>query len=254
MRTRRTRVAPLVVLTILVMITLTLSLAAAGAGVLPGDIAVAHVLQAVPFAGAESLAWFAFWAGSAPVVFIVAGLLAFVLWRRGQTRLVAIVIGILVLRALNPLLKLLLASPRPTTEQVIVTELAPEYGFPSGHTMGATLLYGGVIWLAQRTIEEVWVRRLVQAAAALIILITGFGRVHTGAHWPSDVLGGFLWGLTGLVLLATVAGRLLPPDGLDNPKRQGNTMWPGSVSRFPRRATNQRADPDRARSDGRVRP
>lgn len=198
-------------LAILAAVTVTLTIAASGSGTLPGDVAIARWLQALPVTGAESLAWFAFWAGSAPVVFIIAALTALLLWRRGHTRLVAIVLGILLLRALNPLLKLLIASPRPSTEQVLVTELAPEYGFPSGHTMGATLLYGGVIWLAQRTIEEVWVRRLVQLAAMLIILITGFGRVHTGAHWPSDVLGGFLWGLTGLILLvATVAGRFLP--------------------------------------------
>ena len=207
------------VLAVLLLVTLALTWAAAGEGVLPGDIAVARWLQAVPLAGDESLAWFAFWAGSAPVVFLVAALLSLVLWRRGYTRLVAIVIGILLLRALNPLVKLLVASPRPTAEQVLVTELAPEYGFPSGHTMGATLLYGGLIWLAERTIEVVWVRRLVQVAAALVILITGFGRVHTGAHWPSDVLGGFLWGLIGLILLAMLAVRFLPQDVATRPAR-----------------------------------
>ncbi|MBW3632299.1 MAG: phosphatase PAP2 family protein [Chloroflexi bacterium] len=241
-------------LTVLLIITIVLTQAAAGVGVLPGDVTVAHVVQAVPVAGAESLAWFAFWAGSAPVVLIVAALLAFVLWRHGHIRLVAIVLGILVLRALNPLLKFLVASPRPTTEQVLVTELAPEYGFPSGHTMGATLLYGGVIWLAERTIAMTWVRRLVQVVAAVIILITGFGRVHTGAHWPSDVLGGFLWGCTGLVLLLIIAGRFVPREGLETHKRQGPQMWPRSLSTDSRRATGQQADRDRARSDGRVRP
>lgn len=211
------RPVPIAALLALLPPTLVLTAAAAGPGVLPGDIAVARWLQTAPPGHATFLAWFAFWAGSAPVVIALASALALLYWRRGETRLAAIAAGILLLRALNPLLKILVASPRPATPDVLITELAPNFGFPSGHVMGATLLYGGLVWLAEETVPDLRVRRLVQIAAVLVVLITGFGRVYTGAHWPSDVFGGVLWGLTALAMLAAVvagvARRASPADG-----------------------------------------
>jgi undecaprenyl-diphosphatase len=36
-----------------------------------------------------------------------------------------------------------------------------------------------------------------------MIFVVGFERIHAGQHWPSDVLGGFLFG--GLIVLAMIA-------------------------------------------------
>ena len=41
-------------------------------------------------------------------------------------------------------------------------------------------------------------------ACLALILLTGYGRIHAGAHWPSDVLGGWLCG----TLLAIVTVRI----------------------------------------------
>ena len=202
--------SPLVALAVLLPLSLALTLVAAGPGVLPDDVTIALWLQALPLPDASGVARLGYWAGSAAVAISINVVLVLLLWRRGRPRLAAIAVGILLLRSLNPLLKLLVTSPRPTLNQVLVTELASGYGFPSGHVNSATLSYGGIIWLAEQAIERVWLRRVVQSVAALLILITAFGRVYTGAHWPSDVLGGFLWGLTELAFLAVIAERILP--------------------------------------------
>ena len=68
--------------------------------------------------------------------------------------------------------------------------------------MGALLFFGAAAYVAHRLVRGDRARTLLMVAAAVAVLLVGFGRVHTGAHWPSDVLGGYLWG--ALVLFALV--------------------------------------------------
>lgn len=43
--------------------------------------------------------------------------------------------------------------------------------------------------------EAVWTRRIVPCSAALLIVLTGLSRVAAGAHYPSDVITGFAYGM-----------------------------------------------------------
>lgn len=66
--------------------------------------------------------------------------------------------------------------------------------FPSGHTTVATLLAASVAWAASVRLGDAWPRRSVWIAAAVIAGAVGVSRVWLGVHWPSDVLGGWLYG------------------------------------------------------------
>jgi undecaprenyl-diphosphatase len=96
---------------------------------------------------------------------------------------------------------------RPLAEQVRVTEQATGLGFPSGHAMSAALVFGTLAYLAMGGIAHITLRRAVVGVCLALILLTGYGRVYVGAHWPSDVLGGWLWGGTLLWLLITLLRR-----------------------------------------------
>ena len=77
-----------------------------------------------------------------------------------------------------------------------------ERSFPSGHVTGAVLLYGFIFVIAER-IPFRPLRFAVRAICAVIIVMVGSDRVWEGAHWPSDVLGGYALG--GLLLAILVA-------------------------------------------------
>ena len=98
------------------------------------------------------------------------------------------------------LLKDVIGRPRP--EYAIIDPIPQSFGFPSGHACFAVLLGGALICLVWRHVENPWLRRGLCAGLGLIILGVGISRVYLGVHWPSDVLGGYLYG--GLVLLVAV--------------------------------------------------
>lgn len=89
---------------------------------------------------------------------------------------------------------------------------------PSGHELRGTL----IVLLAANLIVRLhpaWMLRVAVTAAGAVLLVTlGWQLVASGAHYPSDVLGGFLLGVsaflaaraftaTGRVQLALACGR-----------------------------------------------
>lgn len=92
--------------------------------------------------------------------------------------------------------------PDANDHLVQVTNLS----FPSGHAANATL-----VWLclaltiprsARGRVHAVW-------AAAWAALAVGLSRVMLGVHWPSDVIGGWAFGLFWLLLALRLAGQPL---------------------------------------------
>ncbi len=113
--------------------------------------------------------------------------------------------GVLPL-ALNLRLKEVAARPRPDEALALVEGTG--YGFPSSHAVFAIAFYGALLYLLGRwDVFPVrpWFRRLGQGALALLVLAVGASRVYVGVHWPSDVIGGFLFG--GLCLAALAMAR-----------------------------------------------
>ncbi len=125
---------------------------------------------------------------------------------RAQIEVLLVFAAVLALQYGDEALKRLVQSPRPVADLgVRIYEFRESYGFPSGHVYGDLLMYG-----AMAVYAPAWVHpRLVlpvRAVSLAIIMVAGPARVAVGAHWPSDALGGYLWGGTALCL-ALVFGR-----------------------------------------------
>ncbi|HET6615207.1 MAG TPA: phosphatase PAP2 family protein, partial [Dehalococcoidia bacterium] len=101
-------------------------------------------------------------------------------------------------RALNVPMKELIERPRPGPDDVLIRNPAPGYGSPSGHASTAMLVFGYAAVVAILHAPRGAAAATVCLALAAILII-GWDRIYDGAHWPSDVLGGYA---TGASLLA----------------------------------------------------
>jgi undecaprenyl-diphosphatase len=73
--------------------------------------------------------------------------------------------------------------------------------FPSGHSANAMMVYVVIAWmLAEGPNRAFWL-----GAALLLSILIGLSRVMLGVHWPSDVVGGWSFGLLWAVLLVRLA-------------------------------------------------
>lgn len=191
-------------------ITVLLTLLASDGGTMPGDTLLSREIQAVDAAGAGVLVGFFNSTFDAPSLIAITTVMALILGIVGRYAQMVLLAATIIGQATNAALKLLVGRPRPEDGVVQVTEQANGLSFPSGHTMGTVVFCGILIYLSFHLIRHRQLRILVQVFAIGQMFAVGFSRVYTGAHWPSDVLGGFLWG-AWMVLLLIVCYRKFAP-------------------------------------------
>jgi len=102
---------------------------------------------------------------------------------------------------LNQVLKGIIARDRPAFSHDMTT--APGYSFPSGHSMASLIAYGMLAYLLLLSVPVRWLRYVLVTLLALLVLAIGFSRMYLGAHWFSDVLGGFCAGTIWLTFCIT---------------------------------------------------
>ena len=109
-------------------------------------------------------------------------------WSALASWLVAVIGG----EALNLLLKDLFARPRPRFERPLVAEAS--HSFPSGQAMESLVVYGMLAYFVVLILSGSGKRVAVAVGAAVLVILIGFGRAYLGAHYLSDVVGGFAAG------------------------------------------------------------
>ena len=128
-----------------------------------------------------------------------AALAALALWlyARGRGRLGGRLLVALVATTLVEIAMKFVVPQAPIPGDVVrvpdpsLFDFVTPYPYPSGHMLRAVLLLGAVYAL--------WPNRPVCVAVVLTLAGAAWARVYLGTHWPSDVLGGALLGLAGLL-------------------------------------------------------
>ena len=118
-------------------------------------------------------------------------------------------VNILMVNIWNPMIKNVVLRLRPYFVEEYNVELlrlidssadpmdiaAQGYSFPSGHSSNSTTLYWSLA-IHEKKHKWLWIPAIV------LPLLVGFSRVFVGAHFPTDVILGWLLGILTIALVA----------------------------------------------------
>ena len=139
--------------------------------------------------------------GTQVVIWLTAGALVGLVSLRHWRGAAALLLAVVTTQATVMVAKAVMSRPRPADDIAIADPSG--WSFPSGHSATAVALYVTLGLIA----TTIWRRRLppviVFAVAGAIVLLVGLSRVYLGAHYPTDVLAGWLTG--GIIVVASWA-------------------------------------------------
>ena len=69
-------------------------------------------------------------------------------------------------------------------------ETVPEASFPSSHTVLAFVIFGAIAMMLKDYLQDKRLVSMLQNACLVLILVSVIGRLISGVHWFTDILGG----------------------------------------------------------------
>ena len=169
------------------------------------DLRLARFIQSFQSAWIKPfMVWVsAFGSGWLAVALVVAAGLTLIAARYRIEGLICLA-GLGIGRLVTSLLKLVSDRPRPDDSLVQISRAFHEMSFPSGHVVFFVEFFGFMLFLTYALAKPGLARNLGLVGLATMIALVGVSRVYLGAHWPSDVIGGYIAGGLWLMLMIEV--------------------------------------------------
>jgi len=141
-------------------------------------------------------------------------LLGFLYWCYDKRFGCYVGLNMLVANTWNPMIKNVFLRRRPYFDHAgvdILRVVEPEadiydiaaqgYSFPSGHSTGSAAVYGSLPRYKKG-------KKALFVIALIVPLLVGFSRVVVGAHYPTDVLVGWLVGVAALFIVPWLEAKM----------------------------------------------
>ena len=130
-------------------------------------------------------------------MFLISITVILVIAIRNKKIPIAVFLNLVIVAGLNFLFKNILQRPRPT-EFRLINETG--FSFPSGHSMVSLAFYGLFIYLIYKYIKNKKLKWGLICVLSVLIILIGISRIYLGVHYTSDVIGGFLLGVSYLII------------------------------------------------------
>jgi membrane-associated phospholipid phosphatase len=187
--------------TVVILLLTVVSLLSAFSPYFRLDLQISKQIQSINSQIFTNIMWFVSAIGNQPIMVLIVGITSFLLFLfKKRTEAVFCSLASAGSALSGSFLKIIVDRPRPSADLVHVSVWLSDKSFPSNHVLVFTVLFGFLLYLLFKNTKH----RLgnVLPAILLIILIStvGISRIYLGAHWASDVLGGYLLGSLWLIL------------------------------------------------------
>src|SRR6266699_2434937 len=121
-------------------------------------------------------------------------------WKKWWPSVVTLIVAVPGGMLLNEWVKIAVHRQRPFLDGWFVDWSG--YSFASGHTIGATLLYGQLALFVLPLMKSKRRQRLIILSAAMLVMLVGFSRIALGAHYLTDVIAAMFLGVLWLMICA----------------------------------------------------
>lgn len=139
---------------------------------------------------------------------LLVAIMGFLYWGLSKEFGKYVGLNVLMANVWNPMIKNIVLRLRPyfvpgynvkllrlIDESAAAEDVAAQgYSFPSGHSCNAVTAYGSLAAHEKK-------RKFLWILAVVIPLLVGLSRVYVGAHYPTDVLGGWVLGIIIVMLI-----------------------------------------------------
>lgn len=126
------------------------------------------------------------------IIFIISVILFFYSNKRRESFFLAL--AALLSAGLTLIVKEIIKRPRPLIQLFIESG----YSFPSGHSALAIIMIGSLAYLFLKS-KNITHNKIMYSISIFFIFIIGVSRIYLNVHFLSDVIAGYLLGLSVLI-------------------------------------------------------
>jgi membrane-associated phospholipid phosphatase len=132
-----------------------------------------------------------------------AVVMVLLIWSRRAAALMALgAIAVLI----GQVMKVVIHRHPPPSDGFAIHDPVTAFSYPSGHAVFFTWLSFMLVAAVSPSLRPGW-RIVISILAGAQIAVACIGRVWVGVHWPTDVIGGFLFALGWCALVLWLAQR-----------------------------------------------
>ena len=127
---------------------------------------------------------------------IVISLLLLIFVKKKKIPLL-VIINLVIVFLSSQIFKFMFKRPRPNGVYLINES---GYSFPSGHSMVSIAFIMFITYILLKVLKNKLSKILVTITLSILVLLIGFSRIYLGVHHFTDIIGGFLLGITYLMI------------------------------------------------------